>query len=48
MANITKRTNKKGEVSYRIKVFAGYTATGKQITHSMTWKPDPSMTCGKP
>lgn len=44
MANITKRPNKKGEVSYRIKVFAGYDANGKQRTRSMTWKPDAGMT----
>ena len=44
MANITKRFSKKGEVSYRIKVSAGYTADGKQKTHSFTWKPEKGMT----
>ena len=43
MANITKRVSKKGDVSYRIKAFFGYDKNGKQITRSMTWKPEPGM-----
>lgn len=44
MANIQKRVNKQGEVSYRIKVFSGYDLTGKQKVQSMTWKPETGMT----
>jgi|GEM_PF-2586537 len=43
MANITKRTNKKGEISYRIRVFAGGKADGTQILKSLTWTPLPNM-----
>lgn len=39
MASITKRGN-----SYRIKVSCGYDIYGKQIVHTMTWKPDKDMT----
>ena len=39
MATIEKR----GE-TYRIRVSAGYDASGKQLMKSMTWKPDPGMT----
>lgn len=42
MANITKRTNKKGELSYFIRVFVGNERTGKQIVKSMTYKPNPN------
>ena len=46
MANITKRTNKAGEViSYRIRVAAGYDVNGKKRKpHERTWKPSPGMT----
>ena len=43
MAQIIKRVNKKGEVSYGIRVSNGYDGLGKQIIHQMTWHPDPSM-----
>ena len=39
MATITKRGK-----SYRIVVSCGYDIYGKQITHSMTWSPEPGMT----
>ena len=39
MATITKRGD-----SYRIKVSCGYDVEGKQVTQSMTWRPDPGMT----
>ncbi|MBR3422812.1 MAG: tyrosine-type recombinase/integrase [Ruminococcus sp.] len=39
MANITKRNN-----SYLIRVSCGYDTTGKQVTYSMTWKPEQAMT----
>lgn len=44
MATISKKFNRKGEVSYRIKVSNGYTYDGKQIIKSMTWKPAENMT----
>lgn len=43
MATYTKRTNKNGEVSYRIRVSYGYTPDGKQKVKSITWKPDAGM-----
>lgn len=39
MANITKRGG-----AYRIRVSCGYDYQGKQLTRSMTWKPEPGMT----
>lgn len=39
MANITKRND-----SYLIRVSCGYDANGKQVVHSMTWKPDKKCT----
>lgn len=39
MANIRKRGN-----SYQIRVSCGYDKDGNQISKTMTWKPDPSMT----
>ena len=39
MATLAKRGD-----SYRIRASAGYDASGKQITKSMTWKPEPGMT----
>ena len=43
MARIEKRTGKKGDVSYLIRVSCGYDATGKQITKSKTWRPHPEL-----
>lgn len=39
MANIRKRGD-----SYQIRVSCGYDKDGNQVTKSMTWKPEPSMT----
>ena len=47
MANITQRINKKGEVSYRIRVYVGEKSNGKQKFESMTWKPEAGMTENK-
>lgn len=45
MANITKRTNKDGSISYRIKVYKGADMSGKQLKpFSMTWKAPSTMT----
>jgi len=44
MANITRRTNKKGEISCSIRVFVGENSKGKQIFKSMTFKPESGMT----
>ena len=44
MAYIQKKTNAKGEAVYKIKVSCGYNSDGKQITRTMTYKPDPKMT----
>jgi len=44
MRNVTKQVGKSGEVSYLIRVSAGYDINGKQIKKSMTWKPSPTMT----
>ena len=44
MATISKRKNKNGEVTYRIKVSCGYSLDNKQIIKSMTYKPDVGMT----
>lgn len=45
MPNITKRTNKAGEVvSYRIRVFRGYDSDGKKLKpYEKTWKPALNM-----
>ena len=43
MANITERISKSGEVSYLIRISLGYDITGKQITKSKTWHPEPDM-----
>ena len=40
---ITKRKNKNGECSYRIRVFLGHDRSGKQIIKSMTYIPDDGM-----
>ncbi len=39
MATVRKRGN-----SYNIRVSCGYDITGKQIEHTLTWKPEPNMT----
>lgn len=44
MASITKRTNKKGEVVYRLRAFCGTAPDGKQQFRSITWRPSPDMT----
>ncbi len=43
MANITKRTNKDGSFSYRVKVSAGCSADGHYIYKSATFTPDPKL-----
>ena len=44
MANITKRTNKKGEISYLIRVFIDEKMDGTQTVKSMTYKPENGLT----
>lgn len=44
MAYIQKKTNAKGETIYKIKVSCGYDINGKQVTHTLTYKPKPNMT----
>ncbi|MCL2568803.1 MAG: tyrosine-type recombinase/integrase [Oscillospiraceae bacterium] len=44
MANIIKRTSKRGEVSYLIRVFVDQRTNGKQTVKSMTYKPAPELT----
>lgn len=39
MANIRKKKD-----SYLVRVSCGYDIDGKQIMHSITWKPSPNMT----
>ena len=43
MPNITKRTNKNGDISYRIRVYVDEVGTGKQLVKSKTWKPPVNM-----
>lgn len=43
MATISKRTSKKGDVSYLIRVSLGYNKDGQQIVKSMTYKPEIGM-----
>lgn len=43
MANITKRVNKDGVISYRIRVYVGEDVNGKQLYQSLTWSPKPGM-----
>ena len=43
MANITKRVNKDGSVSYRIRAYSDERHSGKQIMKSTTWKPPQGM-----
>lgn len=47
MAQIIERKGKNGQVSYLIRVSAGYGIDGKQIKHSMTWTPPEGMTPAK-
>ena len=42
MATITKRQGKKG-LSYLIRVYAGYTPSGRQIEKTKTWRPPVGM-----
>lgn len=45
MANITKRKNRDGTFSYRIRVYKGEDTSGKALVpYVMTWKPAPKMT----
>lgn len=39
MANVTKRTNKDGDISYQIRVFVDENISGKQKVKSKTYKP---------
>jgi len=43
MANIMKRTNKNGDVSYRIRVFVDEKSDGTQTLKSLTYKPEIGM-----
>ncbi|MBR3554242.1 MAG: site-specific integrase [Clostridia bacterium] len=44
MASISKYVGKKGEVSYRFRISAGYDDAGKQIVRTKTWRPPKTMT----
>ena len=44
MASITKRTNKDGSASYRVKVSAGVGSDGRYVYRSTTFTPPPKMT----
>ena len=44
MRNVTEQINKKGEVSYLIRISVGYNMQGAQMKKSLTWKPSPGMT----
>ena len=43
MANITKRQNKDGSVSYRIRVYAGHDLQGKPVMRSRVFRPEKGM-----
>lgn len=43
MANIRKVEGKTG-IAYKITVFSGTDAEGRQVRHYRTWKPEPGMT----
>lgn len=45
--NIQKRTSRKGEISFLIRVTLGRDANGQRIVRSMTWKPEEGMTPSK-
>ena len=47
MANITKRANKDGSASYRVKVSAGVGADGRYIYRSATYTPPPKLSARK-
>lgn len=44
MANITKRKNKDGSTSYRVKVSAGIAVDGRYVYRSATFTPPPKLT----
>lgn len=43
LANITKRLNKDGSVSYQIRAYVDETGTGKQLMQRMTWRAPAGM-----
>lgn len=47
MANVTKRKNKDGSASYRVKVSAGVGADGRYIYRSATFTPPPKLSARK-
>ena len=44
MSYIQRKTNSKGEAVYKINVSCGYDIFDKQITHTLTYKPEKGMT----
>ncbi|HAE51678.1 MAG TPA: site-specific integrase [Ruminococcus sp.] len=44
MATIKKHISKSGKITYHIRAYDGYNSKGKQIEHTMTWKPPENMT----
>lgn len=44
MAYIQTKINAKGETVYKIKISCGYDVSGKQITRTLTYKPEKGMT----
>lgn len=44
MANVTRRANKDGTTSYRVKVSAGLGADGRYVYRSATFTPPPKLT----
>lgn len=44
MATVKKHVSKTGKVTYYIRTYNGYDSQGKQIEHSMTWRPAENMT----
>ncbi|MBR1382400.1 MAG: tyrosine-type recombinase/integrase [Ruminococcus sp.] len=44
MATVKKHISKSGKVTYYIRTYDGYDSKGKQVEHSMTWKPPEGMT----
>ena len=43
MPNITRRQNKDGSTTYRIRIYNGEDVTGKQLYQNKTWKPPAGM-----
>lgn len=43
MATVKKHISKKGQITYYIRTYDGYSSNGKQIERSMTWKPPEGM-----